>query len=62
MQGQPVTFIKRVNKNNYLEDQTVSTSSSSATITDLLIGDDLEAFEFEIEGRRFILLGYESKD
>lgn len=54
-------FIRRVDKSDYLEDQivTIGSGGGSDTIENLLIGSDLEAYEFEVEGRRFVLLGYE---
>lgn len=57
-------FIRRVDPTVYLEDQTISIGSGGGTdtIENLLIGDELNAYEFEIEGRRIVLLGFETKN
>lgn len=59
-----IKFIRRVDTTKYLEDQTVTIGSGggSDSVENLLIGGDLEAYEFEIEGKRFVLLGYPTKD
>lgn len=67
MEPQPIKFLRRVNKADYLENQIINITigagggSDSDTVENLLKGADLEAYEFEIEGKRFVLLGFESK-
>jgi len=60
---QNITFTRRVPVADYLEDQTVTIGDSggSDTIENLLKGSDLIAYECELEGRRVVLLGFESK-
>lgn len=55
-----LTFIRRANAATYLENQTVSIGAGggSVDVTNLLKGDDVEAFEFELDGERLILLGF----
>lgn len=57
-------FVRRVDPANYLEDQSISipTGGGSDTIENLLIGTELKGYEIEIEGKRVVLLGYESKE
>lgn len=64
MESDSMKFIRRADTSKYLEIQTVTIGSGGGSydVTNLLKGDDLEAFEFEVEGRRFVLLGFESKD
>ena len=64
---QNINFLRRVDVADYLEDQDVSISIGSGggtdtdTIENLLKGADLIAYECEIEGKRVVLLGFESK-
>ena len=66
-QPQNVTFIRRVGAADYLENQTISVTigsgggSDTDIIENLLRGTDLIAYECEIEGKRVVLLGFESK-
>jgi len=52
---------------DYLEDQSISITiggdggTDTDTIENLLKGSDLIAYECEIEGKRVVLLGFESK-
>lgn len=57
-------FIRRVDPSVYIENQTVNIGSGggSDTVENLLIGDELLAYEFEIEGQRIVLLGFETKN
>jgi len=59
-------FLRRVNKADYIENQTVSIDTSTGateedTIENLPKNPD-EALEVEIEGRRYILLAYTKKN
>lgn len=61
---QNIEFIRRVDPSSYLEDQVVSIGAGggSDTIENLLIGTDLKGYEVMIEGKRVVLLGFESKE
>jgi len=67
VQAQQITFLRRVDVADYLEDQSVSITiggdggTDTDTIENLLKGADLIAYECELEGRRVVLLGFESK-
>lgn len=55
-------FIRRKNIGDYLEDQEIDTSGSTADVLNVLRGSELEAYEVEIEGKRVVLVGFEPKD
>lgn len=63
-QPQNVTFNRRVDASDYLEDQdvTIGSGGGTDTVENLLKGSDLIAYECEIEGKRVVLLGFESKN
>lgn len=60
---QNITFTRRVPVADYLENQdvTIGSGGGTDTVENLLKGSDLIAYECEIEGRRVVLLGFESK-
>lgn len=63
MKPETLKFLRRVPKADYLENQTVTIGAGggSDTVENLLKGADLQAYEFELEGKRVVLLGFESK-
>ena len=58
-----LNFLRRVNKTDYLEDQTVTIGGSggSDTIEDLPISADVVALEVEVEGTRYVVLAHPTK-
>mgnify|MGYP003116308579 CR=1 FL=1 len=63
MEFETLKFIRREPITDYIEDQVVNIGSGggSDTIENLLKGADLEAFEFELEGKSIILVGFQRK-
>lgn len=61
MNPQTITFLRRTDISNYLEDQTVAIGSEGGTdsVDNLLKGSELQAYECELEGKRIILIGFE---
>ncbi len=62
MEPETLKFIRRGKTTDYLSDQAFSVAGASVTVEDMLIGADLQAYEFELEGKRVVLLGYEAKN
>lgn len=64
---QNITFTRRVPVSDYLENQDISITigagggTDTDTVENLLKSSDLIAYECEIEGKRVVLLGFESK-
>ena len=55
-------FIRRVTPSDYLETRNFTDSGGdNVNVTELPIASDIEALEVEIEGRRYVLLAYETK-
>ena len=52
-------FLRRVNKEDYITDQTIGVGGG--TVTDVP-DEPSEAIEVEIEGRRYVILAYETKN
>ena len=64
---EPIKVIRRVDKTDYLENQTVSITIGAGGGTDTDTVENLpknptEALEVEWEGRRYVLLAYETKN
>lgn len=55
-------FLRRVNIDDYYGDQTVTIGASSDTIENIPLETSIPAaYEFEIEGKRIVFIGYETK-
>lgn len=55
-----IKFIRRKNIADYIEDQVIG--AGGGTVSDVLIGANLSAYEVEIEGKRVVLVGFEPTD
>lgn len=55
-----IKFLRRVDYTDYLADQTVP--SGGGDVTNVPITTGLTAYEVEIDGRRVVLLGYDTQN
>lgn len=59
---EPIKPLRKVDETDYIEDQTVTIGAGGGSddVTDVPKTPDI-ALEFEWEGRRYVLLAYETK-